>query len=248
MPDSSIMGEGQAMAEYLKLQRDPIAQGVGVPHGGGERVLVIPGLLSNDLYLTTMRSWLGRIGYSALPSEILLNVGCPRRIAADVTERIVARLAKEDTPIAILGHSRGGLLGKTLATRLGDKVSHLILVGSPLGGFLNVGPDGVEAFADYMQQGSDALQWVMKAGMSATRMFDPECRSPTCACEYYDDLYGDLHSSTRVTSIYSKNDPVVPPVSAHMPYGQNVVVSGTHSGLMFNREVYPHIAKTLAVR
>ncbi len=234
------------MGEYMALQSDPVLQGQGVPHGEGRRVLVIPGLLGNDFYLMTVRMWLARIGYKPMASEIFLNVGCPRRIADQVMRIVDRELERDASAISIVGHSRGGLLGKALASHLGNKVSHLVLVGSPLGGFLNVGPQGVSAFADFMRGGSEAQEWVVNTAMSATRLFDPDCNSPECACSYYENLYKAPDVQTRVTAIYSQEDPIVPPASAHMPYGENIVVGGTHSGLMFNAEVYPHIAKALA--
>ena len=247
MADSSILDEGRAMGEYMALQIDPVYQGQGVPRGSGQRVLVIPGLLSNDLYLMTIRAWLSRIGYKPVASEVLLNVGCPRRIADAVMEVVESELARDAAPISVIGHSRGGLLGKAIASRLGDKVTNLVLVGSPLGGFLGVGPDGVSAFADFMRGGSDAQEWVVNTGLAATRLFDPDCKSPECGCDYYTDLYAPLSPSTKVTAIYSLEDPIVPAVSAHLPFGNNIALEGgTHSGLMFNREVYPHIAQALA--
>ena len=111
MSDTSILDEGQAMLEYLALQSDPVLKGEGIPHCSdrsgedGQRVLVIPGLLGNDLYLVTVRAWLNRIGYRSISSDILLNVGCPKRIADDLTERMELELGHDSDPIAIVGHS-----------------------------------------------------------------------------------------------------------------------------------------------
>ncbi|NKC01707.1 MAG: hypothetical protein GKR90_24845 [Pseudomonadales bacterium] len=246
MADTSFFHEAQAMAEFLALHRDPMLRGTGMPRGSGRRVLVLPGLMGNDLYLTTVRHWLSRIGYQPLSSDILLNLGCAKRMATDVQAKLEPLLAEDRSPIAILGHSRGGLLAKALATRLGKQVSHLILVGSPLGGFLNAGPEGVSAFAESMEQGNDIQRWVINAGLAATRLVDADCTAPRCGCEYYTDLFGPLAPSTKVTAIYSNEDPVVPPSSAKLPFGKNIVIDGTHSGLMFSPAVYPHIADALA--
>ena len=109
--------EALALQEYIELQQDPVFQGAGLPRGDGTRVVVLPGLFANDLYLSAIRVWLSRIGYQPITSDILWNVGCPKRLLSGVTDKVTKLLQDEPSPIAILGHSRGGLLAKALASR-----------------------------------------------------------------------------------------------------------------------------------
>ena len=47
-------------------------------------------------------------------------------------------------------------------------------------------------------------------------------------------------------SVFSSEDPVVAPGASRVPGAENVEVTGTHSGLVYNRKVYPHLARFLA--
>ena len=50
-------------AEWLVLHLSPVYYGFGVPRGHGEPVVVVPGFLGDDRYLTELYLWLRRIGY-----------------------------------------------------------------------------------------------------------------------------------------------------------------------------------------
>ena len=82
MPDRprSMLDEAAALREYWALRLDPVYRGRGVPRGDGKPVLVLPGLFGNDFYLTPIRAWLGRIGYTPRVSTLAINAGCPERL------------------------------------------------------------------------------------------------------------------------------------------------------------------------
>src|ERR1039458_1580459 len=61
--DTSMWTEALFGAEVLLLHATPVYYGFGVPHGNGSGVVIIPGFLGTDLYLTELHGWLGRIGY-----------------------------------------------------------------------------------------------------------------------------------------------------------------------------------------
>ena len=71
---------------------------------------------------------------------------------------------------------------------------------------------------------------------------------PECECEYVQDLRRPLHPTTKVLSIYSRDDPIVRPSACQVRSGENVEVRGSHGGLAHNRAVYPHLARFLAAR
>jgi hypothetical protein len=50
---------------------------------------------------------------------------------------------------------------------------------------------------------------------------------------------------TRVLSIYSREDPIVPPKASIVECARNVEVTGTHSGLVYNSAVYRELARAL---
>lgn len=245
MQEPDPLREARVLEEYWTLQQDPILRGEGVVHGANSGVLLIPGLFGNDFYMATARNWLQRIGYRPIASSINWNVGCPRRLMDQVAQ--VPELQGGE-PLAIVGHSRGGMLAKALCARLGDRVSHLILAGSPVGGMLAAGRHGMQAYVNAMQGGDERSPrgWMFRTSRALTKLLDPECETPLCDCEYMQALFAPLAASTRVTSIYSPTDAVVPATSSVIPGAQNIEVQGSHGGLMFNVEVYRHIAAALA--
>ena len=60
--DISIWKEALFGADILLLHASPVYYGLGVPHGDGSAVILIPGFLGTDLYLSHLQSWLNRIG------------------------------------------------------------------------------------------------------------------------------------------------------------------------------------------
>ena len=231
--------EAQAIGELAALHRDPVFLGRGVPRGDGRAVVVIPGLFGSDAYLQPLRGWLARVGYSPVRSSLAINAGCPDRLRTQV-ERSLSRRLEGTSPLCLIGHSRGGMLAWALATRLQQRVSHLVLLGSP-----------APAVVTMMSRGpyspsTVARSSVATAGAAALRLLDPDCTVPDCGCPYTDDLRRPLHPTTRVLSIFSRDDPIVPAMASRTTHGENVEVGGSHSGLAHNRAVYPHLARFLA--
>jgi pimeloyl-ACP methyl ester carboxylesterase len=242
--DSGMLAtEARALNELFALQRDPVFRGVGVPRGDGRLVLVIPGLFGSDAYLQPLHSWLRRIGYRSVHSTMFVNAGCPDRLRTQVETALRRSMGRDGGPVAIIGHSRGGMLGWALASRLQDQASHLLLLGSP-----------APAVVAMMRTDPAATQMpfatspVAQAGQRALRLLDPQCTVPACGCPYTEDLRAELSPATRLLSIHSENDPVVSPRACIVTGGENVAVRGTHSGLVYNQAVYPKIGQFLVSR
>jgi pimeloyl-ACP methyl ester carboxylesterase len=249
--ERSLASEARAFAEFADLRRDPVYRGAGVARGDGRLVLVLPGLFGNDAYLNPLRGWLRRIGYRPAMSMIAINAGCPERLSRQVEQAFARRLRGYSGTVAIIGHSRGGMLGKALATRLGERCACFIALGSPVGSVMRAGPDGLAqlaAGASSTAAQSVAAPAVVEAGRAAMRWFDPDCNSPLCGCSYVRDLLAPLPSTTRTFAIYSSEDPIVSPNACPIDGAVNLEVRGTHSGLPVNRAVYRHIAAALAER
>jgi pimeloyl-ACP methyl ester carboxylesterase len=230
------------MAELAALRMDPVFFGAGLPRGDGRLVLVLPGLFGSDLYLQPLRGWLQRLGYHPLRSTIALNAGCPNRLREKVETELQARMRRHPGPVALLGHSRGGILAWALASRLQDAVSHLALIGSPAGAVVDM------LRRDAMPDPSaiPASSFVVDAGRQAMRLLDPDCNFPACGCAYPEDLRRPLSDATQVLSIRSRDDLIVAPEACAVPGARNSEVGGSHSGLVYNRAVYPELATFLA--
>ena len=253
---SAIRKEGEVVAEYFRLLASAEYRGQDLPKGDGRLVLVLPGLFANDFYLSPLRSWLHKMGYQPQMSMLAINAGCSRRLFDQIIARIERVLARSQTAsaLAIVGHSRGGMLGKAVASRLHEKghaISDFIALGSPVGGMLRMGADGIaqatRAFNERSAQADSlAAPGVMQAGQAVMRMLDPNCTSPLCGCDYMDALLAPLPSSVRATSIFSSEDPIVPPAASQLMGAENFTVRGSHGGLVVNQAVFKLIAHALA--
>jgi triacylglycerol lipase len=219
---------------------DPVFYGVGAPRGDGRPALVLPGLFANDFYLQPMHSWLGRIGYRPVPSTFWVNAGCPERLAGLAQEALERRLSLTEKPAILIGHSRGGILAKAIATRLGPRASHLVLLGSPVGAMMRFRWDSVSSAP------TGASRRLGEASSRVRSLLDPDCEAPDCECSFFPDLRAPLHQTTKVVSIYSRDDPIVPAWACQIEGAENIEVSGTHSGLAFNGAVYRALAGQLS--
>ncbi len=106
-----------AIRELSALLKDPVFRGRGVPHGDGRPVLLIPGFLAGDWTLRMMHAWLGRVGYRAYLSGIVLNVQHSERMLAGLRRKVGAIQKETGSRVSLIGHSRGGLLAKVYSQR-----------------------------------------------------------------------------------------------------------------------------------
>ena len=239
----AMQQEAGAVLELAALHRDPVFYGRNVERGDRRPVLLVPGLFGNDLSLQSLRTWLTRIGYTPVRSTLPVNAGCGKRLLETVARPLARHVEAAGRPIAMIGHSRGGMLCWAMAARLQDRVSHLVLLGSPA-------PAIVAALraGDVPVPASIARKGVAAAGARAVAWLDPDCEFPACGCEYVEALRRPLHPATKVMSVASRQDPIVAPSACRAPGAEHVEVDGTHSGLAHNRAVYPHLARFLATR
>jgi triacylglycerol lipase len=114
------------------LMADPIYWGWGVPRGDRRPVLVLPGLFGGDRYLGPLRDWLQRIGYTPVPSGLERNPGWSEPLVNELGELAESHFKRSGQRVAIIGHSLGGLQGRSVAARRPAVVRHLIALGSPL--------------------------------------------------------------------------------------------------------------------
>src|SRR2546430_9965594 len=216
-----------AIRELSALLKDPVFRGRGVPHGDGRPVLLIPGFLAGDWTLRMMHAWLGRVGYRAYLSGIVLNVQHSERMLAGLRRKVGAIQKETGSRVSLIGHSRGGLLAKVYSQRKPEGVEQVLALGAPL--------------ADWTDLASithHAVGVVRTANeLAFGRRFNAEGR-------FTYDL--KLAPIVPTTSIYTKADDVVNFRSCLRPDIPAMQVWGTHNGLVINPEVFRLVGRLLA--
>ena len=239
---SVMMREMLTMMDLGALLADPVFYGIGVPAGDGKPVVVIPGLLGNDLYLQPLRRWLDTVGYLPVRSTLKLNAGCLQRLREQVREEIMRRTRGDSAPIALIGHSRGGVLAWALARELQEKVSHLVLLGSPVATFR-----ASVASGDPRAPARTVGRMLMRISENLRDLLDPGCKYPSCGCAMVNDVLSPLGTGTAVLSIHGTHDLVVEE-TAQVREGETLLVPTSHVGLVYNPQVYRTLGRFLAAR
>jgi len=192
-----------------------------LPPGEGRGVLVIPGFGFGDAATTPLQLVLKAAGYRVFLSRIRWNVRCPDDHVSDlvpVAEECFELNGRK--PLLVVGHSRGGMLGRGLAVRRPDLIGRTIAMGSPLN----------YEFAFY------ELPVPLVGAMTSVYHADParralQCCTPQCQCPYMRAAHSPLPDGIDLVSLYTRADGIVDWRSCVVPGATNVEVPGTHLGM-----------------
>lgn len=235
--DIPIWKEALFGAELLLLHASPVFYGLGIPRGDSSAVVVIPGFLGTDLYVTHLHSWLERIGYRAYLSGIGMNAECPNLlIRYRLTATINKAIEQTGRKIHLIGHSLGGIIARSVASQRPKDVASVITLAAPIRGTV-MHPSILRAAKEVRSQ------ILSQHG----RHVLPDCYTPRCTCDFLSSLRCALPASVAETAIYTKDDGIVD--WRYCRTGDRDLdfeVPGTHVGLVFNPSVYTIIAERLA--
>jgi pimeloyl-ACP methyl ester carboxylesterase len=198
--------------------------------------MLLPGFLAGDQTLAVLAGWLWRLGYRPRTCGFVVNVGCSDRALERVERHVAGLHRRHRRRVAVIGHSRGGHFARALGARHPEHVSHAISLGADLDRMLDVSSPTLYAVS------------AVRQGLRATgRARDEHCLTFDCPCRFTRDYKARFPADrVRLTSIYSKGDGVVHWQRAVVPYADIVEVTGSHTGLIFNRKAYRAIAAALA--
>jgi len=218
--------EGRVYLEYLRLMRDPVFRGVEVPPGNGRPVMLIPGFLAGDWTLRTPFDWLRRVGYKPRMGGVAFNVMYSEVMLRPLIDSLQQVRHRTGARVALVGHSRGGVLAKVLSHRKPDLVEQVITLGSPLGNPFDIHP-------------------LTMAGVRAAHVYNVFRYGHPATVEKR--FLRDLAAEPRVptTSIYSRSDGVVNWKACRRSDINSIEVKGSHVGLALNPEVYRILAQRL---
>lgn len=232
-----VWQESLAGIEMAFLQISPVYWGYGVPRGDGSAVVLVPGFLGTDLYLTQFATWLRRIGYKAFYSGIRLNAECPNLlIERELGDAIRQANESSQGKIHLIGHSLGGSLARAAAAQIPDRVASVITLGSPI--------RGLSAHASVMAAAEVVRRQILERH---GRGVLPTCYTARCTCSFFESLQGEFPKSVRQTAIYTKMDGLLDwRVCVTGDPSVDVEVSSTHIGMAFSPLVYSVVAHRLA--
>ena len=223
--------------ELLLLHATPVFYGLGVPHGDGSGVVVIPGFLTNDLYLMQMYAWLKRIGYQPYYSGIGLNADCPNLLISRHLNDTIAKARRETGgKLHLIGHSLGGIIARSVAGSRPHDVASVITLGAPF--------RGTAMHPRVMDMVNSVRLQILK---NHEEQVLPDCYTSRCTCSFLDHLRRKLPARIAETAIYTRGDGLVDWRYCMTDNPANdFEVTGTHLGLAFNPTGYSIIAHRLA--
>jgi pimeloyl-ACP methyl ester carboxylesterase len=236
--DTSLWTEALFGAEVLLLHATPVYYGFGVPRGDGSGVVIIPGFLGTDLYLTELYGWLERIGYRPYFSGIGINAECPNLLIERHLSETVRRALKETgRKIHLIGHSLGGVLARALAGQRPKDVASVITLASPI--------RGTVAHRTILHAAEAVRLQIQREHGGAVL---PGCYTGQCTCNFINFLRREVPRSMLQTAIYTRHDGIVDWRYCMTNNSEiDVEVPGTHIGMAFNAAAYTVVAERLAM-
>jgi pimeloyl-ACP methyl ester carboxylesterase len=197
------------------------------PTGDGHPVVIFPGLGTNGTWAAPLKSYCRELGYAANDWGRGMNRGPSGDIEqwldglAHDTEQLIGNSEQRCT---LIGWSLGGIYAREMAKRLPGRVRQVITIGSPFAG-------------DCEQTNAG---WLFRLLNGRRIQLDHR-------------LARELRTAPPVptTSIYSRSDGVVAWQACREKSGErleNVEVSSSHIGLVWNPTVLHVIADRLAQR
>ncbi len=229
--------ESRWMSEWMRLKISPVYWGLGIPHGNGEPVLLVPGFLAGDWMMLELGRWLRRIGYRPHHANIVWNTDCPDLTARRLEQRAQAISRREGKKIRLVGHSLGGMLAKYVAQESPQVVDRVVTMGSPFRDMVKAHPAVVGIW--------DKLK--LKRSKVVGRNLKPSCGTGHCTCGFVRSMLLPKSVTLPQFAIYSKKDGVVEWEScAEDNEENNSVVNGSHIGLIIEPNAYRALARRLA--
>ena len=233
-----IWREARWLKELIAWHRDPISDGVGLPPGEGRPVFLIPGYMTGDDSLAALGRALRGAGYRPETAGLRLNVGCANAMFAPMEARLAAHVAARGGKKAfIIGHSRGGGLGRWLAARRPDLVAGLVTLGTPLRD-----PLALNVLVLLNLGIVSALGKLGLPGLLSTECF----RLDRCCGPIRRDLSRPLDAKMPFLSVYSRSDGVVDWRACLDRGARHLEVDSSHCGMAFNVDVVRAIGAELS--
>ncbi len=212
----------RAVADYgLYLVARPLVP--RLPRGDGHPVLVLPGLLADDVSTRTLRAVLRRLDYRVHGWGLGRNIGPTDVCVTGMRKRLEELNHRYGRPVTVIGWSLGGIFARDLARRSPGSVRQVITLGSPFRLANNSQSRAAKVFERYSHLHVEHRTLPLKSE-----------RTPL---------------TVPATSIYSQYDGIVAwqaCLDAVTPRSENIAVMASHLGLGHHPAAIWAIADRLA--
>ncbi len=208
----------------------------GAFDGGGRPVLLIPGFLSGDASLRPLSDFLSAAGYAPRAAGIALNAGCSEAALGALETRLEQEAAACGGPIAVVGHSRGGMFARVLAVRRPDLLSHVVTLGAP----------HLDQLAVHPLVWASALAVGVLGSAGADGMLTLRCGRGDCCAPFRRDLAAPLPDAVRSLALFSRADGIVDWRSCLDPQRGSLEVAAGHFAMVRHPAALHAIGHALA--
>ena len=235
VPDAAARrGEMQAYRQMLRL----FGRSVPQPSPGDKApAILVPGFVSGDASLAMMSRELRRRGHRTFRSGLGGNLGCTDDMVERLIVRIEAVAAAEHRRVALVGHSRGGMLVKLAALRRPDLVESIVVLSAPVTGTLRVA-------AHVRKQ----LEWLFRLHRRGlVRVISEDCVTGECAARIADELGEPFPAEVGYTSVFSPTDGIIDWHTSLDDAAELVEVDSSHTGMPTDPRVVRIVADRLAI-
>jgi triacylglycerol lipase len=206
------------------------APGLSVP------VVLVPGFISGDISLAFLARQLRRRGHRTFGSEIGANLGCTDAMVDRLIGRVERIVETESRRVALVGHSRGGMIVKLAAQRRPDLVAGIVVLSAPVTGSLSV--------AAHVRKQLELLFRLNRRGI--TTVISEDCVTGKCASRIVGELEAPFPADVAYTSIYSRTDAIIDWHTCLDPAAELIEVRSSHTGMGTDPTVAVVVAHQLA--
>lgn len=226
------MSERQVITEYGQLRRSPLWPDRGAPAGRGRGVLLIGGFGVPPRTVTPLGRWLAGGGWIVQTADLGWNTGCGTR-AVDTAVQTLTEMSGRHGPVTVIGHSRGGVIGRVAAVRAPDLVASLVTVCTPWA----IGPPerpGVAAM-------TDLTRFARRHGIDILGSI--ECAQGPCCRDFRDQM--DAVPACPWTLIRSTADRIAGDQACVPGASTETVIATSHLGAVLSTQGWGAIGDAL---
>jgi pimeloyl-ACP methyl ester carboxylesterase len=167
-------------------------------------------------------------------SAIGRNAQCPNILVDRLTETVTSAYQDTSRKVHLIGHSLGGALTRSVAVRQPRLIASVITMASPF--------RAVRAHPMVLGAATIVRRRILSDAAVKT-----ECYSGFCSCDFFTSLRRPLADSILQAAIYTKGDGIIDwHCCVNDDPETDIEVQGTHVGLVFNPQVYRHVAGVLS--